>query len=217
MGMELHKDPYRNSVKIYDLVIGSFNTALKRKRQRFAPPIRGMKMLDVGCGTGADLELYSRVGCDVYGVEVSPAMLRAARRRLGDRADLCLCSAAQLPFKDKFFDLVLSTYTLHEIPYEDRSSVILEMMRVVKSNGRILLTDFLPGPFRFPDGWINEMLNFIAERLAGRQHYKNGRDFIRRGGLRGLVEHSRLKVERQTVVGGGNIAFFLLSTQCSDR
>ena len=91
-------------------------------------------MLDVGCGTGADLELYSRVGCDVYGVDMSPAMLRAARRRLGDRADLCLCSAAQLPFKDKFFDLVLSTYTLHEIAYEDRSSVILEMMRVVKSD-----------------------------------------------------------------------------------
>ena len=214
----MRKDPYRNSAGIYDLVIGSLNSALKRERRRLAPPIRGMKVLDVGYGTGTDLELYSQVECDVYGVDVSPAMLRVARRRLGDHADLRLCSAAQLPFKDEFFDLVLSTYTLHEIPYEDRSSVILEMMRVVKSNGRILLTDYLPGPFRFPDGWINAMLIYILERSAGREHYNNGRDFLRRGGLRGLVKHSCLHVEEQMVVRGGNIAFFLLSThQQSDR
>lgn len=118
----MRKDPYRNSAAIYDLVIGSLNVALKRERQRLAPPIPGIKVLDIGYGTGTDL--------DVYGVDVSPVMLREARRRLGDHADLRLCSAAQLPFKDKFFDLVLSTYTLHEIPYEDRPSFILEMMRV---------------------------------------------------------------------------------------
>ena len=209
--MTMGKDSYRKSAAVYDLVIGSLNVALKRKRRRLAPPIRGMKVLDVGCGTGTDLEMYSQAGCDVHGVDVSPAMLRVARRRLGERADLRLCSATQLPFEEEFFDLVLSTYTLHEISYEERSSVILEMMRVVKSSGRILLTDYLPGPFRFPYGWIVEMLTYILERSAGREHYNNSRDFMRRGGLRGLVDHSCLNVEEQTVVSGGNIGFFLLT------
>jgi len=171
-----------------------------------------MKVLDVGCGTESDLELYGQAGCEAYGVDLSPAMLKVAQEKLRDSADLRLCDAAQLPFQENFFDLVLSTYTLHEIPYEKRSSVILEMMRVIKGNGRLLLTDFHPGPFRFPDGWINRVLICILEVMAGREHLNNGLDFVRRGGLQGLIKPYHLKIEETAIVNGGNIAFFLLST-----
>jgi ubiquinone/menaquinone biosynthesis C-methylase UbiE len=205
------KDPYRNSAKLYDLFVGTLNTALKRERRRLAPPAPGKRVLDIGCGTGADLGLYRRSGCEVAGVDLSPAMLAVARRRLGDSADLRMCSGKMLSFPDCSFDLVLATYLLHELPSEDRPAVIREMMRVVKREGRILLTDYLPGPFRFPLGWINAMVIYIFERAAGRTHFENGRDFLRRGGLTGLVRRSGLRVVVQKPVGGGAIGFSLLS------
>jgi len=211
-GVKMRADPYRNCAPLYDFVIGPLNVVLKRVRMKLAPPIQGMKVLDVGCGTGADLELYSQAGCDVYGVDISPAMLKVARKKFGDSVDLRLCDAAQIPFQEKFFDLVLSTYTLHAIPYEKRSSVIREMIRVVKENGRLLLSDFRPGPYHFPEGWISRAIIIILELMAGHEHFNNGRDFLRRGGLQELIEPYHLIIEKINTVRGGNIAFFLLST-----
>jgi SAM-dependent methyltransferase len=120
-----------------------------------------------------------------------------------------------MPFQDESFDLVLSTYTLHEIPHEHRSSVVHEMIRVVKLDGLLLLTDFLPGPYRFPAGWMNRALILILEIGAGREHLNRGRDFLRRGGLERLIELFRLTTEGAIRTGAGNIGFFLLSTRQS--
>lgn len=86
-----------------------------------------MKVLDVGCGSGADLKPYGEAGCEMYGIDLFPSMLERARIKFGGSADLRLCDAAHVPFQGRFFDLVLSTYTLHEIPYNKRSLVINEM------------------------------------------------------------------------------------------
>lgn len=208
----MRADPYRNTASLYDHVVGPLTIILRPVRTRLAPPIPGVKVLDVGCGTGADLQLYSQAGCDVYGVDLSAAMLKVAQKKLGDSAELRLCDAAQTPFPANFFDLVLSTYTLHEMPREKRPSVIREMIRVVKGDGRLLLTDFHPGPYRFPDGWFGRALILLFELMAGREHFDNGRDFLRRGGLQGLIGPCPLETERTAMVGGGSIAFFLLST-----
>jgi ubiquinone/menaquinone biosynthesis C-methylase UbiE len=208
-------DPYRYSASLYDFVVGPLTVGLQPVRMKLAPPIQGMRVLDVGCGTGSDLKSYHRAGCDVYGVDLSPAMLQVARRKFGNTADMHLCDAAQMPFQDESFDLVLSTYTLHEIPHEHRSAVIHEMIRVVKLDGRLLLTDFLPGPYRFPAGWMNRALILILELGAGREHLKRGRDFLRRGGLEGLIKRFQLTKEGAVSVGAGNVGFLLLGTHQS--
>lgn len=208
-------DPYRYWAALYDFVVGPLTVGLQPVRVKLAPPIQGMRVLDVGCGTGSDLKLYHQAGCDVYGVDLSPAMLQVARRKFGNSADLHLCDAAQMPFQDESFDLVLSTYTLHEIPHEHRSAVVHEMIRVAKLDGRLLLTDFLPGPYRFPAGWMNRALILILEFGAGRAHLKRGRDFLRRGGLERLVKLFPLTTEGAASVGAGSVGFFLLSTHHS--
>ncbi len=204
------KDPYRKFVAIYDLVIGPTNFIIKKSRLNLVPPIPGMKVLDVGCGTGADLKSYGEAGCEMYGIDLSPSMLERAQIKFGGSADLRLCDAAHTPFQDRFFDLVLSTYTLHEIPYKKRSSVINEMIRVVKDDGNLLLTDFHTGPIRFPGGWIDKTFITFLEILAGREHFLNGHDFLARGGLQGLINLHRLNVESKRIISGGNVALFLL-------
>ena len=205
------KDPYRKFVPIYDLVIGSTNSIIKRIRLNLAPPIPGMKVLDVGCGTGADLKPYGEAGCEMYGIDLSPSMLGRARNKFGGSADLRLGDAAHMPFQDRFFDLVMSSYTLHEMPNNRRSYVINEMVRVVKNDGSLLLTDFHTGPIRFPEGWIGKAFITFLEILAGREHLLNGRDFLASGGLQGLIEPFRFNVDKREILGGGNIALFLLS------
>ena len=208
----MNKDPYRISASLYNFTVGPLTAGLKRSRLQLAPPVRGMKVLDVGCGTGTDLEVYSQGGCETCGVDLSPAMLKASRKRLGAGADLRLGDAAQLPFADGVFDLVLTTYTLHEMPREKRASVLREMIRVCRGRGRLLITDFQPGPYRFPVGWISRAVIRILEASAGDEHRTNGLDFVRGGGLPGLIEPLNLKVEKCQPAGGGAVASYLLAT-----
>jgi ubiquinone/menaquinone biosynthesis C-methylase UbiE len=205
------RDPYRHSAALYDFTVKPLNIVLRRTRLELAPPRRGLKVLDVGCGTGADLELYIRAGCHVCGVDLSPAMLAAARKRLGAGADLRPGDAARLPFPDGCFDLVLATYLLHELPPAQRCAVLDEMIRVVHNRGRLLLTDFQPGPYRFPFGWLSRALIFLLEAGAGFQHLKNGLGFVRGGGLPALIMPRKLSLEAVQPAGGGAIAFFLLA------
>jgi ubiquinone/menaquinone biosynthesis C-methylase UbiE len=137
-------------------------------------------------------------------------MLGLARKRLGELADLQLCSAVNLPYRNNSFDLVMASYTLHEMPYKDRVSVVAEMARVLKPSGRILLTDFLSGPHDFPMRWVDSAFIYLYERMAGGEHFRNSRDFLRRGGLQGLVASSSLEVGRWFFPKGRAVALFLL-------
>ena len=113
---------------------------------RVYPQSPGLRVLDLGCGTGAHLERYLEAGCVVAGVDTSEAMLARARLRLGDRADLRHGDAAHLPFPDASFDLVTATLMLHELTEETRDAVVREVLRVLAPDGRLLVTDFHTGP-----------------------------------------------------------------------
>lgn len=204
-------DPYRLSARFYGFTVGPFNIALQRLRLKLARPRTGWEVLDVGCGTGADLALYARAGCHVCGIDLSPAMLKTARRRLGPGADLRLGDAAELPFSDSRFDLVMATYILHELPRRQRPAVLAEMRRVTKDGGRLLLLDFHPGPYRFPAGWASRGVICVLEAGAGLKHCGSGLGFVRAGGLPGLSLPRGLRVEALRPAGGGAVAFLLLA------
>lgn len=174
------------------------------------PPKPGAKVLEVGCGTGTNLMLYRRAGCSVYGIDLSPSMLGVARIKLGEGADLRLGNASNMPYQDDFFDLVIAMFILHEMPREIRPQVMKEIIRVTKQEGRVLIIDFHPGPIRFPKGWLYKTVILFIERVAGREHFSNYRDFLSRKGLPGLIEAQPLIVNRQKIVSAGNIAFFLV-------
>jgi ubiquinone/menaquinone biosynthesis C-methylase UbiE len=145
MGRSDH-DAYRRAARWYDRVFGGLNAGLRGLDLTMFPPRDGMEVLDVGCGTGLQLASYQHAGCRVSGIDASPAMLAAARRRLGDTAALRLGDAARLPWPDRAFDLVLASTVLHEMPSGVRVATLGEMRRVLRPGGRVLLTDFEAGP-----------------------------------------------------------------------
>ena len=91
----------------------------------------GQRVLEVGCGTGAHLEVFLREGMNVMGIDISPYMLRVARQKLGKGVRLCLGDAENLPFKEKSFDCVALITTLEFIPDPDKA--IHEALRVSRS------------------------------------------------------------------------------------
>jgi ubiquinone/menaquinone biosynthesis C-methylase UbiE len=203
------KDPYRKFAAHYDRFVGPATDALRHIGMRMYPPKPGMKVLEVGCGTGTNLMLYRQAGCSVYGIDLSPSMLEVAYAKLG-AADLQLGNASAMPYHDNFFDLVIAMFLLHDMPSEIRLAVMKEMIRVTKQEGRVLIIDFHPGPICFPKGWLYKAVILFIERVAGREHFSNYRDFLSQKGLPRLIETQKLIVDRQKIVSAGSIAFFLV-------
>jgi ubiquinone/menaquinone biosynthesis C-methylase UbiE len=209
----MYKDPYRITAKLYDRFVEPLNVQVRQIALRMYPPQAGMQVLDVGCGTGTNLDLYRRNQCQVSGIDLSPAMIQEARKKLGSGADIRLGDASHMLFPDASFDLVTSMLTLHEMPGEIRSLVMEEMWRVLKPSGRLLLIDFHPGPIRFPKGWLMKCLILIFEMAAGREHYNHYRNFIKNGGLPRLMKEDRQKIEKKKILSKGNLAIFLLRAE----
>lgn len=204
-------DAYKRVARIYDRLIEPFNSGLRSLGLKMFPPQNGMRVLDVGCGTGIHLERYQKAGCDLFGIDLSPSMLQVARQRLGETANLFLGDASRMPYSDRTFDLIIMSTVLHEMSRSIRAAVLEESKRVLKENGRILLIDFHPGPIRPFKGWFYKSMITLAEILAGSRHFKNYRDYMGNKGLSGLVPSHGLVVDKEKIVSGGNIALLLLS------
>lgn len=104
----------------------------------------GDVLLDIGCGPGGFLAAEARHVHRIVGLDISPLMLRAAQRRLGDRiaagtAQLVLGNATALPFGDGAFSAVTAIYA----PAQPA-----EVFRVLRPGGRVVAAD--PDPARTP-------------------------------------------------------------------
>jgi ubiquinone/menaquinone biosynthesis C-methylase UbiE len=204
-------DPYRLIAPLYDPLVELAAKDIRRACMRIYTPTESIAVLDVGCGTGTQLKQYQRARCRVSGIDASPAMLDRARMKLGESADLCLGTATRLPYADGSFGLVTCVITLHEMPPSERRLAVEECKRVTSLDGRILLADYNPGPYSFPDGWMWKLVALFFEIAAGRQHFLHYRDFLARQGLLPLIDTERLRIERAKLIGGGNIAVYLLT------
>lgn len=209
-------DPYRRLSKVYDAFTEPFNAGLRHMGFKMVPPCPGMRVLEVGCGTGANIQKYHQAGCEVFGIDLSPAMLAVAHRKLGPPARLHRGDATRLPYPDGVFDLALAMLTLHEMPRAARPTVLVEMLRVLRPAGQLLLIDFHPGPLRFPRGYGARPFIRMIERIAGREHYQNYCDFLAHGGLPALIETGRLRVKQRRIVSGGNLALLVLESRSPD-
>jgi len=203
------KDPYRNISGIYDRIFDNMNKGLKLVGIKMFRPSKGMNILDVGCGTGSHLELYQHYQCNLYGLDLSPSMLEIARKRLGKNAQLDLGNATKMPYENNKFDLVITMLSLHEMSPETRSGALSEIQRVLKQDGRILMIDFHPGPYNPLQGWISKTIIFFSELAAGREHFRNYRQFMKTKGLETLLSQHKLKIEKESILAGGTFAVCL--------
>jgi arsenite methyltransferase len=134
---------YSMAAAEYDLLASHlYLTGLRRLLPLIRLPLLPA-ILDVGCGTGANLlEAGRRFGpvSLLHGIDIAPGMVGLARIRAaaaGVRAHFTVADAEQLPFPDRTFDLVICNSVLHW--FEDRLQALREMHRVLKPGGFLMV------------------------------------------------------------------------------
>ena len=94
------------------------------------------RILDCGCGTGANLALFTHFGVP-YGFDRSTVGLQAGR--LLGRRGLVRASAAAIPFASGAFDLVTSFDVLYALEDGDERAAVAEMYRAARPGGHVLV------------------------------------------------------------------------------
>ena len=109
------------------------------------PAEQGAQVLDLGCGTGLELEEYFRLnpGADVTGIDLSDAMLNALKEKLPDRKiRLILGSYFDVPFGGSVYDAAVSVESLHHFPAGQKEMLYRKLHAALKDNGYFVLTDY---------------------------------------------------------------------------
>jgi len=114
----------------------------------------GMKVLEVGCGSGAFTTFVARAVGDkgeVFALDIQPEMLKQIENKLKqpenkDIKNIHLINgdALNMPLEDNTFDLVYSITVFQELP--DKNKALKEMKRVLKPDGILSISEFLPDP-----------------------------------------------------------------------
>jgi SAM-dependent methyltransferase len=116
---------------------------LLRTAARLGYPVKEIRTLDVGCGTGiADSLLLPRVA-SLAGVDVSPEMVAQAAARNPDGA-YQVYDGVRLPYPDRSFDLVFAACVLHHVPPVDWDGFIAELWRVTAGPGAAVVIEHNP-------------------------------------------------------------------------
>lgn len=144
--------PFDRVADSYDATRGG-----ERRGREFAalvaPHLAPGVTLEVGVGTGLVAEaLRRRHGCDTLGVDLSPAMLARAHKRLGGR--VAVGDARRLPVRDDSVDNVVVVGALHVIV--DIAATFAEAARVVRIGGRVVTIS--ASPARETESEIGAML-----------------------------------------------------------
>lgn len=102
------------------------------------------KVLDLGCGSGRHIVYLAKQGFDVYGIDIARHGIKIARDWLKEKrlkAHFKVCDIyKELPYKDNFFDAIVSIRTLHHGKIEDIRKLVKEMKRILKPAGLIFIT-----------------------------------------------------------------------------
>lgn len=169
----------------FNLSIDALQFRAIRRALVLAEVAPGTRVLDVGCGTGRWLRRYLSLGLDATGVDATSQMLRAARTR-GTTAPLVAGEANHLPFGDGEFDAVSDVTVIQHIPATQQPQALLEMTRVLKPGGRMILFELIRGDDshifpRSPHGWMDlaASCGLRAKGWFGQEYLLLDRLFVR--------------------------------------
>nr|WP_088187881.1 class I SAM-dependent methyltransferase [Desulfosporosinus sp. FKA] len=124
------------------------------------------KVLEVGVGTGKNLEFYPS-DCQVTGIDLSPGMLEKARikaNKLNLPVNLIEMDAQHMDFSDHHFDTVVATCVFCSVP--DPIKGLKEIKRVCKRNGKIILLEHVRSDNPVL-GKIMDILDPLTVRMMG--------------------------------------------------
>ena len=234
--MLMHADEYRVMFEVEDNYwwYRGFRVLLESLLKRYAPGQRNAKILDAGCGTGANLVLLEKYGHSI-GVDISAEALEFCRAR-GISSDRTInASATELPFHSATFDLATSFEVICNIPND--AQAFSEVARVLKPGGRFIVQlpayqwlwgahDVAVSHQRRYDGHdLRAKLSFAGFEVERIMHANMSllpfvaviRLTSRRAPLNGTQAHSDLQMALPRTINSALAAYYSLEMQLAAR
>ena len=109
------------------------------------PTEENCRLLDLGCGTGLELEEYFPLNpsAAVTGIDLSQGMLSALKKKFANKnITLILGSYFDVPFGENVFDAAVSVESLHHFTKEEKIPLYAKLFSALKENGYFILTDY---------------------------------------------------------------------------
>ena len=109
------------------------------------PTAQNCRILDLGCGTGLELEFYFPLNpsANVTGIDLSAGMLDELKRKFADKDITLICeSYFDVPLGENAFDAAVSVESLHHFTKEEKTKLYAKLHRAIKDNGYFILTDY---------------------------------------------------------------------------
>ena len=109
------------------------------------PLEQNTSILDLGCGTGLELDYYFKINplAKVTGIDLAPGMLSVLKKKFSDK-DITLIQGSyfDIPFCKKNYDAVVSVESLHHFTKDEKAPLYCKVYNTLKSNGYFILTDY---------------------------------------------------------------------------
>jgi ubiquinone/menaquinone biosynthesis C-methylase UbiE len=170
----------------------------------------GKKIIDIACGTGAQVFELSEIASEIVGVDLSESMIIHAqgsvRKKNIQNAAFFVCDATNLSmFNKNSFDIAIMSMALHQFDPAFHSTVLGEMKRVANE---IIIVDYaVPLPKNYAG-----LGSRIAEFLAGGEHNRNFKKYYQLDGLNNILPANGLKIEKSVLFGKGAFQLVICST-----
>ncbi len=175
------QEGYDRWAEIYDDELNPLVIVEAPEVRRALGEVRGLDLLDVGCGTGRHAVEFARARARVTGVDFSKGMLEKARAKPGaDAVRFVHQDAAALPFEARAFDRVISCLVLDHV--SDVKGFFAELRRVCRDEGLVVISVMHPammlkgvqarfhdprtGARVFPESVENQISDYIMGALA---------------------------------------------------
>jgi ubiquinone/menaquinone biosynthesis C-methylase UbiE len=158
---------------------------LRKWRIDIAKELKG-KVLEVGVGTGKNIEYYPE-GADITAIDFSGKMLEKARNRAvkyNKKVDLLLMDAQNMDFPDNSFDMVFTTCVFCSVP--DPVKGLMEIRRICKPDGKIIMLEHVRSEHKL----IGAFMDFVNPMIVNLYGANINRRTIDNINLAGFTETS---------------------------
>jgi len=175
--------------KLYDIYIAPNQDSLFKQISGLIK--ENSTLIDVGCATGRFSFFMSKKCKSVSGIDLSIRNIKKARQNLSKK------TIENISFEHKslheqyndneHFDYATITFVIHEVNENERVGILNEITQIADI---VIVADYIaPRPKGF-----SGFLSFFIEFLAGSEHFRNYKNFIKNGGISDIVKKTGLQL-----------------------
>lgn len=131
------------------------------------PKSNGARILDLGCGTGLELEHYFRLNptAVITGIDLTESMLRTLKKKFPEKDLTLICgSYFDVPFGEYIFDAAVSVESLHHFTKEEKIPLYAKLCKALKDGGYFILTDYFAQSDEDEKTFREELLHLKKEQ-----------------------------------------------------